>query len=61
MFFNFFFLNVKFYANQMSNFMSIGCYLLFDPLTYFLLIILEYKNLKVKHLIDDIVKDFLSY
>ena len=45
----------------MSNFMSIECCLLFNPLTYFLLIILEYKNLKVKHLIDDIVKDFLSY
>ena len=45
----------------MSNFMSIGCYLLFDPLTYFLRIILAYKNLKFKHLIDDIVNDLFSY
>ena len=39
----------------MSNFVLIGYYLLFDLFTYFLCIILDYKNLKFKHLIDDII------
>ena len=39
---------------RMSNFVSIECYLLFDLYTYFVCIILDYKNLKFKHLIDDI-------
>ena len=43
------------FLTHMSNFMSIGCYLLLDPLIYFLCIILNYKNLKLKHLNDDIV------
>ena len=38
----------------MSSFMSIGYYLLFDLLTYFLRIILYYKDSKIKHLIDDV-------
>ena len=41
----------------MSNVLSIECYLLFDPWTYFLCIILDYKNSKFKHLIDDITID----
>ena len=36
-----------------SNFILIRYYLLFDPQTYFIYIILDYKNLKFKHLIDD--------
>ena len=44
-----------------SNFMSIRCYLLFNPQNYFLCLILDYKNLKFKYLIDDIVIDFLSF
>ena len=39
----------------MSNFVLIGYYLLFDLFTYFLCIILDYKILKFKHLIDDII------
>ena len=34
--------------------MWIGCYLLFHAETYFLCIILNYKNLKFKYLIDNI-------
>ena len=41
----------------MSNFVLIGYYLLFDSYTYFLCIILDYKNLKFKHFIDDIAID----
>ena len=41
----------------MSNFMIVGLYLQFDPSTYFLCIILDYKILKYKYLIDDIVID----
>ena len=37
--------------------MSIECYLLFDPKTYFLCIVLDYKNSNFKHLIDDIIID----
>ena len=40
--------------------MSIGCYLPFNPKNYFLCIILDYKNLKFKYLIDNIAIDFLS-
>ena len=39
-------MNVKFYADQI--------FLLYNLYTYFLCIILDYKNLKFKHLIDDI-------
>ena len=45
----------------MSNFMLIGFYLLFDLKTYFLCIILDYKNSKFKHLIDNIVIDLWFY
>ena len=38
---------------NMSNFISIGYYLLFDLQTYFLYIILDYKKLKFKYLIVD--------
>jgi len=38
---------------------QIRYYLLFDPLTHFLCIILNYKNLNFKNLFDDIVVDFL--
>ena len=41
------------FLKRMSSFMSIIYYLLFDLLTYFLRIILYYKNSKIKHLIDD--------
>ena len=37
--------------------MSIRCYLLLDSWTYFLCIILDYKNSKFKYLIDNIVID----
>ena len=40
-----------------SNFVPIRCYLPFDPYIYFLCIILDYKNLKYKYLIDDMVLD----
>ena len=46
------------FLTHISNFVSIGCYLLFDSLAYFLCIILNYKNLKFKNLIDDITIDF---
>ena len=42
-----------------SNFIQIGCYLLFDQLTYFLYTTLNYKNLKLQYLFDNIVIDFL--
>ena len=42
---------------HMSIFVQIRCYLLFDQLTYALCIILDYENLKFKHLIDDIAID----
>ena len=38
----------------MLNFVQIGCYLLFNKNIYFLYLILDNKNLKFKHLIDDI-------
>ena len=41
--------------------MWIGCYLLFHAETYFLCIILNYKNLKFKYLIDNIFIDFWSF
>ena len=43
----------------MSNFMSIECYLSFNDSTYFFSIILNYKNLNLKHLIDNITLNFL--
>ena len=45
------------FLTHMLNFVSIGSYLLFDALTYFLYIILYYKNLKFKYLIDNIAID----
>ena len=45
---------------HMSIFVQIRCYLLFDQLTYALCIILDYENLKFKHLIDDIAIDIWS-
>ena len=45
----------------MSNFVLIKYYLLFKLETYFLYIILDYKNLKFKHLINNITIDFLSF
>ena len=38
--------------------MSIKYYLLFNLKTYFLYIILHYKNLKFKHLINSIIINF---
>ena len=43
------------FLTRMSNFVPNKCYLLFDLLKYFLFKILDYKNLKFKYLIDDIV------
>ena len=48
------------FLRLMLNSMSIRYYLLFDTKTYFLCIILDYKNLKFKYLIDDIAINFLS-
>ena len=45
------------FLKYMLSFISIGCYLLFDLYTYFLCIILDYKNSKFKYLIDDIAID----
>ena len=42
----------------MSNFVLFKYYLLFKLETYFPYIILDYKNLKFKLLIDDITIDF---
>ena len=41
----------------MSNFVSIGCYLLYDQETYILCIILNYKNLQFKQFINNITID----
>ena len=49
------------FLTQMSNLVSIRCYLLFNPLNYCLYIILDYKNLKFKHLIDDMAIDLLKF
>ena len=49
------------FLKHMSSFISIECYLLFDSLTFFLRIILDYKNSKIKHLIDDISYLFLIF
>ena len=43
---------------HVSNFVLIGYYLLYDLLFYILYIILNYKNLQFKQLIDDIAIDF---
>ena len=45
------------FLTRKPNFVPIGCYLLFNPETYLLCIILKYINLKFKHLINDIVID----
>ena len=37
----------------MSNFVSIGYYLLYDLYAYILCIILNYKNLRFKRFIDE--------
>ena len=53
------------FLTLMLNFMLIRYYLLFDPQTYFIYIyiyiILDYKNLKFKHLIDDITINVSSF
>ena len=41
------------FLTHILNFIPIGCYLLFDQQTYFLCMILYYKNLKFKHMIND--------
>ena len=47
------------FLKHISNFMSMKCYLLFGLQTYFLCIILDYKNAKFNYLIDhDIAIDF---
>ena len=43
---------------HMSNFVSIGYYLLYDLYVYILSIILNYKYLQFKYLINDIAIDF---
>jgi len=48
------------FLKHVSNSMPIGYYLLFDPYIYFLCIILNYKNSKFKHLIDNITIDLFS-
>ena len=42
----------------MSNFVSIGYYLLYNLKVYILYIILNHKNLQFKKFIDDIASDF---
>ena len=49
------------FLTYMSNFIQIGCYLLFDQKTYFWCIIFTTKNLKFKHIIDDIAINVWSY
>ena len=49
------------FLKHISNFISIRFYLLFNPWTYFLCIILDYKNSKFKHFINDIVIDLWFY
>ena len=53
-------LHVHYVLKIHVNFMSIECYLQFNPWTYFLCIILDYKMSKFKNLIDGIAIDFLS-
>ena len=48
------------FLKHMSNFMSIVYYLLLIHRFIFFSLILDYKNLKFKDLIDDIVINFLS-
>ena len=48
------------FITRISNFILIKYYLLFDPKIYFLCIILDYKNLKFKHLIDNIIINLLE-
>ena len=45
---------------HMSGFVIIGYYLLYDAQTYFSYIILNYKNLRFKQLIDGIIIDLLE-
>ena len=45
------------FLTHMSNFMLIKYYLLYEQWTYFLYIILDYKNLQIKKLINNIVID----
>ena len=42
----------------MLNLVQIGCYLQFNQKTYFLYLILDNKNFKFKHFIDDIAINF---
>ena len=48
------------FLTHMSNFVIIGYYLLNDAQTYFSYIILSYKNLLFKQLIDGIIIDLLE-
>ena len=48
------------FLKYMSNFIPIGYYLLFDPKTYFICIILDYNNSKFKYLINDIAIDLFE-
>ena len=45
----------------MSNFVPIGCYLLFNPYINILCITFGYKKLKFKHVIDNITINFRSF
>ena len=47
-------LHVFYVPNKHAKFVNI-CYLLYDLQTYYLYIILKYKNLNFKYIIDDIV------
>ena len=40
-------IHVPMFLTYVSNFVQIGCYLLFDQLTYFLYTTLDHKNLKL--------------
>ena len=52
---------ILYILNMYVKFQPIGCYLLFNPKTYFLCIILDYKNLEFKHLINDIAIDLFFF
>ena len=49
------------FLKHISNFKPVRCYLLFDLSTYFLCIILDFKNSKFKYLIDDLTINLWSY
>ena len=51
----------EYYCLLKKKFMWVRCYLIFHIETYFLCIILNYKNLKFKHLINNIIIDLWSF